>query len=321
MFVSVARHHSAKHLYKCAQLLRFSISLKFKNLHWILVSVRLYLVHLDSACLNFLKMSARNSVEHIKKSRPWSVPSLDTTQQNICSNVHNYFLRIKIKTLVYLKKFLEQTKGYMINIIDWDAPTHQKKKIATWLIFSVVVRHTLHQEDAHSCSQHEILYITTTKKRYQYTHTTFGSLSNHDDDGNKNPTNLHNWQWKTVFLHASHVHISSFDILKTFSFFLRREMTCFADVWTTSAYDDKCSILSSYAPRACSSCLLKLPIGHNTLTKRNFYQGCKWSSPADTSTGPSHLPNRLLKGISIRVASDQVQLIPKPVRHTYPALY
>ena len=26
-----------------------------------------------------------------------------------------------------------------------------------------------------------------------------GSLSNHDDDGNKNPTNLHVWQWKTVF--------------------------------------------------------------------------------------------------------------------------
>ena len=32
-----------------------------------------------------------------------------------------------------------------------------------------------------------------------------GSLSNHDDDGNKNPTNLHIWQWKTVFLHALHV--------------------------------------------------------------------------------------------------------------------
>ena len=26
-----------------------------------------------------------------------------------------------------------------------------------------------------------------------------GSLSNHDDDGNKNLTNLHIWQWKTVF--------------------------------------------------------------------------------------------------------------------------
>ena len=63
-----------------------------------------------------------------------------------------------------------------------------------------------------------------------------GSLSNHDDDGNKNPTNLHIWQWKTVFLHALHVHFLSFDILKTFSFFLRHEMTCFAVVWTTWAY-------------------------------------------------------------------------------------
>ena len=33
-----------------------------------------------------------------------------------------------------------------------------------------------------------------------------GSSSNPDDDGNKNPTNLHIWQWKTVFLHALHVH-------------------------------------------------------------------------------------------------------------------
>ena len=38
-----------------------------------------------------------------------------------------------------------------------------------------------------------------------------------------------------------------------FWFFLRREMTCFAVVWTKSAYDDKCSILSSYAPSACSN--------------------------------------------------------------------
>ena len=48
------------------------------------------------------------------------------------------------------------------------------------------------------------------------------------DDGNKNPTNLHIWQWKIAFLHALHKHSSSFHILKTFSFFLRREMTCFA---------------------------------------------------------------------------------------------
>ena len=66
MFVSVARHHSAKHLHECAQLLRFSISLKFKNLQWMLVSVRLYLVHLDSACLKCFKTSARNSVQHKK---------------------------------------------------------------------------------------------------------------------------------------------------------------------------------------------------------------------------------------------------------------
>ena len=79
------------------------------------------------------------------------------------------------------------------------------------------------------------------------------SLSNHDDDGTKNTTNLYIWQWKTVFLHALHVHFSSFDILKTFSFFLRREMTCFAVVWTTWAYDNKCSILSSYVLRPGSN--------------------------------------------------------------------
>ena len=37
-----------------------------------------------------------------------------------------------------------------------------------------------------------------------------------------------------------------------FSFFLRREMTCFAVVWTTWTYDDKCSILSSYVSSAGS---------------------------------------------------------------------
>ena len=36
---------------------------------------------------------------------------------------------------------------------------------------------------------------------------------------------------KNTILHALHVHISSFDILKTFSFFLRRD--CSAIVWTT----------------------------------------------------------------------------------------
>ena len=63
-------------------------------------------------------------------------------------------------------------------------------------------------------------------------------------DGTKNPTDLHIWQWKTVFLHALHVHFSSFDIKKTSSFFLWREMTFFAVVWTTWAYDDKCSFFS-----------------------------------------------------------------------------
>ena len=55
----------------------------------------------------------------------------------------------------------------------------------------------------------------------------------------KKTINLHIWQWKTVFLHALHEHVSPFDILQTFSFFLRREMTSFAVVWTTWAYDDK----------------------------------------------------------------------------------
>ena len=81
---------------------------------------------------------------------------------------------------------------------------------------------------------------------------TIGSLSNHDDS-NINPTNLHIWQRKTVFLHALHVHFLSFDILLTFAFFLRRKMTCFGVVWTTWAYDDKCSILSSHVPSAGSN--------------------------------------------------------------------
>ena len=84
-------------------------------------------------------------------------------------------------------------------------------------------------------------------------HSLIGSLNKHDDYGNKTPTNLLIWKWKTVYLHALHVHFSSFDILKTFSFFLRREMTCFAVVWTTWAYGDKCSILSSYVPSAGSN--------------------------------------------------------------------
>ena len=46
---------------------------------------------------------------------------------------------------------------------------------------------------------------------------------------------------------------ASFDILETLSFFLRRQKSCSTVVWTTWAYDDKCSILSSYVPSAASS--------------------------------------------------------------------
>ena len=80
-----------------------------------------------------------------------------------------------------------------------------------------------------------------------------GSLSNQDDDGDKNVTNLHIWQWKTEVLHALHVQFSFLDISQTFSFFLRREMTCFAVEWTTWAYDDKCSTLSAYLSSAGSN--------------------------------------------------------------------
>ena len=58
---------------------------------------------------------------------------------------------------------------------------------------------------------------------------------------------------KNSIFHALHVHFSSFDILKTFSFFLPREMTSFAGVWTTLVYDDKCSILSTYVPSTASN--------------------------------------------------------------------
>ena len=65
--------------------------------------------------------------------------------------------------------------------------------------------------------------------------------------------NLHTWQRKIVVLHALHVHFLFLDIWQTFSFFPRREITCFAVVWTTWAYDDQCSILSSYVPSAGSN--------------------------------------------------------------------
>ena len=73
----------------------------------------------------------------------------------------------------------------------------------------------------------------------------------HNDDGNKSVTKMHIWQCKTMFLHALHVHFSFFYILQTFSFFPRREMTCFAVGWTTWAYNDKYSILYSYVSLMC----------------------------------------------------------------------
>ena len=54
-----------------------------------------------------------------------------------------------------------------------------------------------------------------------------GSLGNHDDDGNKNPTNLHILQWKTVFLHALHVHFS-------FLTFCRRSRSFYDVKWPVS---------------------------------------------------------------------------------------
>ena len=65
-----------------------------------------------------------------------------------------------------------------------------------------------------------LLFVDILRNYGAFSGSKLGSLSNHDDDGNKNPTNLHIWQWKTVFLHALHVHVSSFDILKTLSFLL-----------------------------------------------------------------------------------------------------
>ena len=73
-----------------------------------------------------------------------------------------------------------------------------------------------------------------------------GSLRNHDFNGNKNVANLCIWQWKTIDLHALHVQFSFLYISQTFSLFPRCEMTCFAALSTSRAYDDKCSILPSY---------------------------------------------------------------------------
>ena len=85
-----------------------------------------------------------------------------------------------------------------------------------------------------------------------------GNLSNHADDGKQKP---HKFAYLTM-KNSIFSRFVFFYTLKTFSFFLRREirvnnsgeMICFAVVWTTWAYDKndkKCSILSSYAPSAC----------------------------------------------------------------------
>ena len=82
--------------------------------------------------------------------------------------------------------------------------------------------------------------IEKNKGDWDFKDRLVGSLSNHDDDGNKNPSNLliwqwlrlisrelkqprrrqqqkppnlNIWQWKKIFVHALHVHFSSFDIL------------------------------------------------------------------------------------------------------------
>ena len=88
--------------------------------------------------------------------------------------------------------------------------------------------------------------------------TKLGSSSNHDD-GNKKPTNLHICEWKTVFLHALHVHFSTFDILKMFSFFLWHEKTLFCSCvgnvsiwWQMFNFVDKCSIFFRKKHRSVS---------------------------------------------------------------------
>ena len=86
-----------------------------------------------------------------------------------------------------------------------------------------------------------------------------GNLNNHDVDGNKNPTNLHIWQWKTVFLHALHVH---------FLFF-------FLTLWrrSLSFYDVKRLVLQlcgrrEHMIRNVQFCPLMLQAGHNSRTVR-----------------------------------------------------
>ena len=64
---------------------------------------------------------------------------------------------------------------------------------------------------------------------------TLGSLSNHDYDGNKNPTNLHIWQWKTLFMHALHVHFH-------FLTFCRRSRSFYDVKWPVLQLLDNASV-------------------------------------------------------------------------------
>jgi len=60
-----------------------------------------------------------------------------------------------------------------------------------------------------------------------------GSLRNHDDDNNKDVTNFAYLIVKNNSFARCPRAVFIFDISQTFSFFLRREMICFAGVWTT----------------------------------------------------------------------------------------
>ena len=80
-----------------------------------------------------------------------------------------------------------------------------------------------------------------------------GSLRNHDDDGNKKVTNFAYLIVKNNSFARFARAVFIFDFSLMFSFFLRREMTCFAVVWTTWPYDDKRSILSSYLRSTASN--------------------------------------------------------------------
>ena len=89
------------------------------------------------------------------------------------------------------------------------------------------------------------------------------NLSNHDDDGNENiPMSIFDdekQQFRALctyffpFLDISQTIVSSTNYAQTFSFFPRRNMTCFAVVWTTWECDDRRSILSSYLWSASSN--------------------------------------------------------------------